>query len=85
MNKKVGILYLCIMWASIGNAQIGCMDNSKHTNTKDGYDYKRYHYVRCTCPCDRYFQSFKRGRCERCLHYHAPKDIVEITEPPEFR
>lgn len=56
-------------------ADDGCMDNSKHLDTRDGYDYKKYHYVFCTCPCDRYFHSDDRGLCEQCMHYRAPKDI----------
>lgn len=64
-------------------AQIGipaneeCMDNSKYTDTSDGYDYKKYYHIYgCTCPCERYAQSFKRGRCEECLHYRAPKKYL---------
>ncbi len=50
--------------------QIGCMDKSKHLNEK--YDYKTYHYVHCTCDCQRYAQSSDRGLCSECGHYHDP-------------
>jgi hypothetical protein len=66
MVLNIGITY----------TEFGCMDNSKHLCTANGYDYKKYHYVCCNCPCDRYAQSFDRGRCEECLHFRAPKNIV---------
>lgn len=56
------------------------MDNSKHGDISDGYDYKKYYYVGdCFCPCNRYAQSFNRGRCERCLHFRAPQDLETIA------
>ncbi|MEX0940809.1 MAG: hypothetical protein WDZ41_05610 [Candidatus Babeliales bacterium] len=59
--------------------EFGCMDNSKHLDTRTGPDFKNYHYVSCTCPCYRYKQSFKRGRCEECLHYRAPRGTLQIN------
>lgn len=53
------------------------MDNSQHANTCDGFDYKKYYYVNdCYCPCERYQRSFKRLRCERCLHFNVEREQV---------
>lgn len=68
-------LVIIFLQASTLMAELGCMDYSKHTYTADGYDYKKFYFTRCNCPCWRYFHSFKRGRCERCGHYRAPGDI----------
>ncbi len=54
---------------------IGCLDDSKHTYTYDGYDYKNYHYVSCNCPCERYQWLFERGKCMKCGHYRSPEVI----------
>ncbi len=53
------------------------MDNSQHTDICDGFDYKKYYYVNdCDCPCERYERSYKRLRCERCLHFNVPRERV---------
>ncbi|MGE0206513.1 MAG: hypothetical protein AB7R69_01565 [Candidatus Babeliales bacterium] len=69
------IFYALLMLPLLLKAEVGCMDNSKYANTYDGYDYKKYHLVYCSCPCDRYFHAYNRGRCEKCLHFRAPKQI----------
>ena len=56
------------------------MDNSLYGDTRHGYDYKQYHYVACTCPCERYCQSIKRGICERCSHPKKPCGIIQIKK-----
>ncbi len=78
--KKIIALTIILLKILTARAEFGCMDNSKHTCIADGYDYKKYHYVCCTCPCDRYAHSFDRGRCEICLHFRAPKNIVFCDE-----
>ena len=77
MEAKILIAACLIMLAASVSARVGCMDNSKHTDTRDGYDYKNYHYVSCTCQCERY-RWLERGRCLRCNHYHtdlATRDV----------
>lgn len=49
-----------------------CIDNSKHTYIKNGFDYKKYHKVICNCPCQRYPQLFDRGQCTKCGHFRTP-------------
>jgi hypothetical protein len=55
---------------------VGCMDNSKHTNRSEGYDYKTYHYVACACRCERYEQLFDRGACAHCGHFRVPEPVA---------
>jgi hypothetical protein len=60
-------------------AEIGCIDNSYHMDPCMPWcDDKQYHYVNCSCPCSQYAQSFDRGRCERCEHFHVPKPFIII-------
>ena len=72
--KKILLMLLCLQSILI-KTEVGCLDNSKHLDTWDGPDYKKYHYVDCTCHCDRYKHSYDRGLCMICMHYRAPKDI----------
>lgn len=63
------LLFLCI--CAPAYAEIGCMDNSYHV--QQDYDYKQYHYVRCTCPCKQYQHYMSKGyRCSKCGHAHDP-------------
>ncbi|MFC1841443.1 hypothetical protein ACFLYA_00020 [Candidatus Dependentiae bacterium] len=78
MNKK----YILLAIMLIANAytlwgRIGCMDNSYHTKKKN--DHKTYHYVQCNCPCHKYRNSFVRGQCPRCGHYHDPGEFQPST------
>lgn len=77
MMKKLLLVFIVGSLSNI-KAEIGCMDNSKYMDLSDGYDYKTYHYVYCTCPCNRYAQSFHRGLCEQCLHFRSPKDLIVV-------
>lgn len=67
--KKTMLILVMMLLPHNTEPQVGCMDNSKHLDTCDGCDYKTYHYVYCTCPCQRYARSYDRGRCEKCLHF----------------
>ncbi|CDK31061.1 hypothetical protein [Candidatus Babela massiliensis] len=78
MLKKLSISLLLLSNNFIIISNEDCLDNSKHTNTCDGYDYKDYHKVKCYCPCDRYPQLFERGKCTKCGHYRAPKPLFKI-------
>lgn len=72
------MLLLIFLFTSIElGAKPGCMDNSKHADLCDGWDYKDYYYVYCNCPCDRYPHTFDRDRCTQCLHYHVPGDDTD--------
>ncbi len=78
MNKTytIGILLGITLFAA--DASENCMDNSKHGDTCDGYDYKKYYYVGdCDCPCERYAHSYKRNRCERCLHFNVDRSRIQ--------
>lgn len=74
-------IFLCtfsIIATSI-QARIGCMDNSNHLE-KFG-DTKSYHYVACTCPCQRYKQLADRNTCTKCGHYHDNSPFIIIHAP----
>ena len=45
----LGLLFitLCTIKTNKIYSQVGCMDNSKHTNLKLGYDYKVPYFVKC--------------------------------------
>ncbi len=62
----------------------GCMDNSYHADACAPYDYKNYHYVECSCPCDRYAQLYSRGLCGGCHHFRVPRDpkLTVCINPP---
>ena len=72
--------FLVLLVVQVCKADIGCMDNSYHAQCCDQVDLKRYHFVECTCPCDKYAHSFNRGRCEKCWHFRIPKSIYVVGE-----
>lgn len=74
------ILMTCLLQAAVVNmhAEIGCMDDSKHRDIRDGYDYKTLHYVNCSCACRDHKNLNKKARCSKCLHYHHPADIYQF-------
>jgi hypothetical protein len=76
-RKVIGVILGILAMATL-RAQIGCMDTSKHRDTSDGYDYKKLHYVACACPCQANKTLNKKGRCNRCLHFHKPQDIYQF-------
>lgn len=56
----------------------GCQDNSKHLE-RGTIDYKQWHYVACTCPCDKY-QLRPDNRCSECEHLHT---AIRLFHPEE--
>jgi len=82
MKKKL-IFFISITFLNTGAlfGAIGCMDNSFHTKVK--FDHKQYHYVQCNCPCHKYINSFVKGECPECGHYHDPEDF-EILTPADI-
>lgn len=69
------LISLC--WFVPTHPEIGCMDNSYHT--QQAYDHKTYHYVACDCPCKQYKHYYYKGyRCTKCEHAHDPK-LVEFV------
>lgn len=68
-NRLMLSAFMSLFYVCTSRSAIGCMDNSKHTDTSDGYDYKTYHHVSCTCPCDSYPHYLDRGQCMKCGHY----------------
>ncbi len=74
MKSKI-LIILSVLFVSLDiNAAIGCMDDSKHTNTWDGCDYKTLNYVHCNCNCDQHPYSIEFGKCCNCGHYRTPKN-----------
>lgn len=67
--KRIKIYSIALLFFGNVAAQIGCMDNSKHTYTKDGYDYKTLHPVACSCPCQTQRHLARKGKCFKCRHY----------------
>ena len=48
-------------------------------------DYKAYHYVECSCPCELYRKTERRGMCIKCWHYGDPlrSSTLEDKQPNE--
>lgn len=86
MKKLISIL---LMYQGL-HAAVGCMDNSYHADPCVRYDYKNYHYVCCSCRCDRYAHGLDRGKCRHCAHYRVPEPLkikgMEFQRPlPSFK
>jgi hypothetical protein len=62
----------------------GCM--SKSWNLTQKFDNKSYHYVSCSCPCDRYksqgFYAQKKHQCLECGHQHDPQTVLILDKIP---
>jgi len=86
-NSTLLLLFMVVISAlhtSRLNGRVGCMDNSWHL--KKAYDDKTYHYVYCTCPCEkRYEQSPNRRKCWKCRHYHEPQSIEMVKVSIKMR
>ena len=76
MKKFINFFFLSLCIIGQVMACIGCMDTSKHTKIKDGYDYKTLHYVECSCPCHKYRHLMRKGKCFKCRHYVKPDAVV---------
>ena len=76
MHRSLALIYLLLPINLFGG--FGCMDNSYHADLSKGVDYKRFEYVQCNCPCDRYEHDFKRGKCLKCLHYRSPEPLIIV-------
>lgn len=77
MNLKILILSSMLIASSHAHGAIGCMDNSERLQ-KTG-DSKSYHYVACTCPCQRYKQIADRNKCSKCNHFHDTQPYIIIS------
>ncbi|MCL4361018.1 hypothetical protein M1446_01520 [Candidatus Dependentiae bacterium] len=75
---KLNILFLIICYFNFANSKIGCMDKSYHLDRSNGFDYKTYHYVKCSCPCNKYPKT-DDYRCIQCRHFHEPSETIFIT------
>ncbi len=70
-------MYVVIMFLGAPNAIFsapGCQDNSRHLE-RGTIDYKQWHYVACSCPCDKY-QLRPDSRCSECEHLHTAVRLV---------
>jgi hypothetical protein len=67
-NLKILLLFMLLTTGTI-LGDVGCMDTSKHTKIKDGYDYKTLHPVECSCPCRKQRHLLRKGKCFKCGHY----------------
>ena len=61
----------------------GCQDNSLHLE-RGTIDYKQWHYVACTCPCDKY-QLRPDNRCSECEHLHTAIQLFHPEETPSTK
>lgn len=72
---------LCVLLISLPLVIVsapGCQDNSLHLE-RGTIDYKQWHYVACTCPCDKY-QLRPDNRCSECEHLHT---AIRLLHPEE--
>jgi len=76
-NILLILLTLCSP-APLMQAELGCIDNSRHLAAWG--DPKDYHLVACTCPCARYQRLADRGQCTECHHFRDPRPFI-IVEP----
>jgi hypothetical protein len=53
----------------------GCMDNSRHLTQLN--DNKEYHFVRCSCPCNK--RIAHQNRCIDCRHAHNPEPVEILS------
>jgi hypothetical protein len=63
------IVMLCIQ--GIIFAAPSCVSQSCHLTCPN--DPKEFHYVGCTCPCDKQYEIYANGRCSRCMHLQDPR------------
>ncbi len=76
--KFIKVLFAALIFFSLANAEVGCMDNSWHLQ-KD-FDDKDYHYVQCDCPCTKKHKILAdRGICMKCKHFRIPKSISAMS------
>jgi hypothetical protein len=68
MKKNLLIILIILFYNNNNDCALGCMDNSLHLVSP--YDFKKYNYVRCECPCTDVIDS--KGTCRRCIHYGRP-------------
>ena len=61
-------------------ARIGCLDNSAHLEQR--FDYKKYHFVQCNCPCEQAYSLTKNGSCTECGHRRDDVLITSVTTDP---
>lgn len=62
-------------------ASIGCMENSYHVDGRE--DFKQYHYVECTCPCQDVIAW--RGVCRVCNHRGSPnRGVINAMQELPF-
>lgn len=83
----VCILFFLFFFTCKG--EIGCMDTSHHSLwCNDGSeicnkkDYKKLHYVPCTCPCNRYQRKRGVKKCVKCDHFYQP-GYIDYTNHPQ--
>lgn len=71
--KKLVVIFLLCCPALL--ARVGCLHNSLDLEQKK-YDYKEYHPVDCTCPCEEQHIIYPNGMCSECRHR---RDYVFVT------
>jgi len=77
--KKGTFLLLTVLGGYL-YAAVGCMDNSWHLKKK--YDYKEYHHVHCTCPCEQQYEIMRNGRCFKCKHLRQRIQLRHVQTNP---
>ena len=61
-------------------ARIGCLDKSMHLEQR--FDYKKYHFVQCNCPCEQSYELKKNGTCTECGHRRDDVLVQFVTTDP---
>ncbi len=74
--KRLALVALMLMGGIALEGRLGCLDNSFHL--KKCPDFKKYHYVYCTCPCREFTHIDGRDKCLKCGHFHAPLPTVVV-------
>lgn len=74
------LLALFMLSATPLFARIGCLDKSMHLQQR--FDYKKYHFVQCNCPCEQAYALKKNGTCTECGHRRDDVLIQFVTTDP---
>ncbi len=82
VNKgiRLGIFLLATSMVDISTAP-GCQDNSTHLATSSG-DYKTWHYVKCSCPCEKRYVKRPDGHCSECEHLRMHSPLMSAESDP---
>lgn len=78
------LTYTLILLSSIISplyARVGCLDKSMHLEQK--FDYKKFHFVQCNCPCEQEYEMTKNGTCTKCSHRRDEVLMSQVNTDPK--